>query len=96
MVTLKVGDPATMTGTMTIDGEVVDVTWVMEDYYHSDIVRVYRTADYESEDFSAEDDLLCRMKVRCTDERHTVFVATVVGDGVFSDGTSWTYRLLPS
>lgn len=89
---LTVGDPATMTGTMTIDGEVVDVTWVMEDYYHSDIVRVYRTADYESEDFSAEDDLLCRMKVRCTDDAHTVFVATVVGDGVFPDGTSWTYR----
>ena len=90
--TLTVGDPATMTGTMTIDGEVVNVTWVMEDYYHSDIVRVYRTADYESEDFSAEDDLLCRMKVRCTDARHTAYVATVVGDGVFSDGTSWTYR----
>ena len=49
-----------------------------------------------NEDFSAEDDLLCRMKVRCTDDAHTVFVATVVGDGVFSDGTSWTYRLLPS
>jgi len=91
--TLRVGDPATMTGTMTINGESVAVTWVMENYYHSDIVRVYRTVDYESEGFSSEDDLLCRMKVRCTDERQDTFVATVVGEGVFPDGTCFTYHM---
>ena len=82
-----------MTGTMTIDGESVAVTWVMEDYYHSDIVRVYRTADYESETFSDENNLLYRMKVRCTDEGQDTFVATVVGEGVFPDGTCFTYHI---
>jgi len=93
MYCLSVGDPATMTGTMMIDGESVAVTWVMEDYYHSDIVRVYRTADYESEGFSSEDDLLCRMKVRCTDERQDTFVTTVVEEGVFPEGICFTYHM---
>lgn len=91
--TIEVGDPAAMTGTMTINGESVAATWVMEDYYHSDIVRVYRAADYESETFSAEDSLLCRMKVRCTDEGQDTFVATVVGEGVFPEGTCFTYHI---